>query len=263
MAALNLKCFGVGDGSANAERNHSAFFYQFANAAFLIDCGEPLSKSYKASGLSYEAFDHIFITHLHSDHAAGFFMFLQSLWLEKRKRPLTVYMPASAIGPVRQMLETAYLFEEVLPFPLRLEPLQNGRAIEFGEMRVTPYLTTHLANFRRKFEAKHAVGFEAFCFLMESAGCRIGHSGDLGSPADLQPLLSDSLDLLVCELAHFSPESLFSSLGGKGLKQLALVHLDAKNWNAQAKVLELAAKQLPGVAVSIPHDQDAIALRVK
>src|SRR3954468_20302808 len=104
MGKFALKCFGVGDGWRCADRNHSSFLYRFGQTNFLVDCGEPLSRSYKTSGLSYDAFDRIFISHLHSDHTGGFFMFLQGLWLEGRTKALPVHMPTDGIKPFQQML---------------------------------------------------------------------------------------------------------------------------------------------------------------
>jgi hypothetical protein len=51
--------------------------------------------------------------------------------------------------------------------------------------------------------------------LLESGDKRVAHSGDLGEPEDLEPLLKKPVDLLVCELAHFSPEAIFSYLSGR------------------------------------------------
>src|SRR5687767_5363315 len=126
MDEFSLKCFGVGDGIASAERNHSSYLYRLGAASVLIDCGEPVSRSFKASGLSYDAIDRIFLSHLHSDHVGGLFMLLQSFWLEPRKKELTIHLPNDAIEPVTRMLHAAYLFPEVLPFPLRFQPHLPG-----------------------------------------------------------------------------------------------------------------------------------------
>src|SRR5262245_53277717 len=126
MSACSVKCFGVGDGVPNPDRNHSSYLYTFGDASVLIDCGEPLSRSLKASGVSYVAIDRVVISHLHSDHFAGFFMLLQSFWLEQRRKDLVVQMPEDAIAPFQHMLRSAYLFEELLPFRMRLEPLRAG-----------------------------------------------------------------------------------------------------------------------------------------
>lgn len=258
MSALSVKCFGVGDGVPNVDRNHSSYLYTFADATILIDCGEPLGRSLKASGLSYDAIDRVFISHLHSDHFAGFFMLLQSFWLEQRRKELVVHLPQDAIAPLQQMLRSAYLFEEMLPFRLRFEALRPGAGVKVGSVKVMPHPTTHLDKLREKFQSKYPGGYEAFCFLLEAGSQRIAHSCDLGAPEDLAPLLAKPVDLLVCEVSHFEPQALFTYLKGRDIKRLALVHIARGHWEQLDKLREAARSLLPGMEISIPQDQDQI-----
>jgi hypothetical protein len=260
MHEFSLKCFGVGDGTPSADRNHSAYLYQLSGASLLIDCGEPISRSFKASGLSYDAIDRIFLSHLHSDHAGGLLMLLQGFWLEQRKKDLTIHLPQDAIEPITQMLRATYLFPEVLPFQLRFEPLTAGTPIVFGETRITPYRTTHLDALRKTFETRYPGDYAAFCFLLESGPRRFGHSADLGAPEDLEPLLSRPLDLLVCELAHFAPEELFIYLRGKKIGQILFTHLSRWNWQRLPEIETLAREMLPDARYSFPRDLQAVTL---
>ena len=123
MHQFSLKCFGVGDGWPSAERYHSSFLYRLQDRAFLIDCGEPISRSFKASGLDYNLIEHIFLSHLHFDHVGGLFMLIQGFWLEARKRALTVHAPSDGILPLRQLLHAGCIFDELLPFPMRYQTL--------------------------------------------------------------------------------------------------------------------------------------------
>src|SRR5262245_16927597 len=117
MDSFVLTCLGVGDGMANADRNHSAYLYQFGETTLLLDCGESVSRSYRAAGFSIEAIDRLLLSHLHSDHFGGLFMLLQGLWLEQRRKALPIHMPADGIKPIRQMLDMANLVPELLSFP--------------------------------------------------------------------------------------------------------------------------------------------------
>lgn len=260
MSDLTLKCFGVGDGKPSAERNHSSYLYEFGGTTFLIDCGEPISRSYKASGLGYDLIDLIFISHLHFDHLGGFFMLMQSLWLENRRKDLVVHLPRDGIQPLRQMLEAACLFDELLPFRLKFEPLRTGHPVQHGPVRVLPWPTTHLDSFRVAFAAKYPGDFAAFCFLLETDRFRIVHSADLGDVSDLEPLLVKPLDLLVCELAHFKPEELFAFLKGRAIKQIAFAHLGRSCWERLEETRHLAAESLPGIRLHFPKDQEVITL---
>ncbi len=260
MDTVSLKCFGVGDGFPNADRGHSSFLYRLGGARFLMDCGEPLSSGYLGTSLSYDSLDGIFLSHLHADHVGGFLLFIQGLWLKKRRRDLTVFLPPDGIAPLRQMLHAAYLFDELFGFRLEFAPLEAGRTVAVAGARVTPFLTTHLDNLRVNYQKKYPQNFEAFSFLLEAGGVRIGHSADLGAPEDLAPLLEQPLDLLVCELAHFKPDALFDWLAGRPVKKLVLVHLAQRHWDNQAALLQAAASKLPGTRCSIARSGEEITL---
>jgi ribonuclease Z len=107
---------GTGDGTTDGERSHSATVYRIGQNLLQIDCGEPASRNFKRAGLSFDALDALILSHLHSDHIGGIFMFLQTCWLEKRKRDLQIYMPTEGIEPLRQMLRATYLFDEAIGF---------------------------------------------------------------------------------------------------------------------------------------------------
>jgi ribonuclease Z len=255
-----LRCFGVGDGQASADRKYSSYLYRLGGSALLVDCGEPLSQSYKASGFSYDLFDRLLLSHMHFDHVGGFFMFMQSLWLERRTKPLVVHAPAGGIGPLRQMLQAACIFDEILPFPLRFVPWESGEPVGFDDVRVTPFATSHLAWFRERFEGKYPGNYAAFCFRIEAAGLRIGHSADLGKVEDLVPLAETPLDLLVCELAHLEPQAVFELLRGRDIKRVAFVHLARPQLDSLKTLQARAAEMLHPIQTVFPRDGEDLPL---
>ena len=255
-----VKCFGTGDGWPCADRNHASFLYRFAKTSVLIDCGESIDGNYKRSGLSYDLFDAIFLSHLHADHFGGFFMLMQGCWLEKRRKDLPIYLPAGAIRPLREMLKAGLMFEELLPYRLNLLPLEAQQPRPVGNVRVTPFHTSHLNGFQRRFHKKYrSTDFNAYCFLLECGRIRVGHSADLGSPNDLEPLLSKPLDLLVCEIGHFSPEQLFGYLAGRNIKRAVFMHLARPFRENFTRTRRLAAKMLPHIPHSFASDLDEVA----
>lgn len=255
-----LKFFGVGDGWPCGDRNHASFLYRLGKVSILIDCGEPISRSYKASGLHYDTIDRIFISHLHSDHIAGFFMLMQGFWLEQRKKDLPVSMPKDGIKPIGDLLKAGLVFQELLQFKLRFEALRVNKPVMVGDVRVTPHRSTHLEQLRRAFQKKYPQDFAAYCFLIEKGKLRIGHSADIGCPEDLEPLVKKPLDLLVCELAHFQAEDLFLYLQSRDIKRIMFMHVGRPYWEDLRRTRRLAAKMLPHIPISFARDNQEIAL---
>lgn len=254
MHACSLTCLGVGDGWPCADRNHSSYLYRLGKATLLVDCGEAVTRNYAAAGLDYNLIDRVFLSHLHCDHIGGFFMFMQGLWLHQREKDLPVHLPGYGIAPIRNLLDAAMIFDELLAFRLQFQPLETGRTITTRGVRVTPFPTTHLESLRLRYQEKYPHTFEAFSFLLETSRVRIGHSADLGAPEDLEPLLQKPLDLLVCELAHFKPKDLFRYLQGRAIKQIVFIHLTQQFWDARREIRVLGEKMLGGIPFEFAAD---------
>jgi ribonuclease BN (tRNA processing enzyme) len=260
MRTSSLTCYGVGDGFPCPDRNHASFLYRLGKSTVLVDCGEAIDSRLKASGLDHDLIDRIFLSHLHADHVGGFLMLVQGCWLEGRRKDLPVHLPGEAIKPLGNMLKAALLFDELLKFRLHFKPLHAGKPVAVRDVRVTPFPTTHLDRVRTDYQKKYPGVFASYCFLLEAGRLRIGHSADLGRPEDLEPLLKKPLDLLVCELAHFRPEEIFSYLRGRRIKRVAFVHLAGSYWDDLGRIRRLAAKMLPDVPHSFPKDGAVIRL---
>jgi ribonuclease Z len=256
----SLKCFGVGDGWPCDNRNHSSFLYQLGKATLLIDCGESVSRGYKGSELSYDAVDRIFLSHMHSDHFAGLFMLMQGFWLEQRQKPLPIHLPAEGIEPLRTMFNTALLFEELFAFKPSYLPLRPAEPVEWSNVRVTAFPTTHLGSLQAAFQKKYPLAFECFGFVIETGKRRIVHTADLGSPRDLDPVLAQPVDLLVCELAHFRPRELFKYLSERPVARVIFVHVSRQYWRKLDATRELAARMLGPIPFHFAQDGEEIAI---
>ena len=256
MVPFTLKCLGTGDGWPDARRGHSAYLYQFRKTCLLIDAGDPVERAYTASGLGPDLVDAIVLSHMHSDHVGGLFMLLQAFWLKNRRKPLPIYLPPGAIAPLRQMLNTVFFFDELLPFRLELHPIQDE--LDLGGLRVSASRNSHLDGLRARFGNQHAADFSCYSFLLESGRKRVVHSADLGKPEDLEPLMRKPVDLLVCEMAHFEPEELLTFLHGRKIKQAAFIHLSDKNRRRLGAIRRLAARELAGVPHRFVTDSEEV-----
>ena len=263
MSKATFQALGTGDGWAGDRRGHSAFLFTLKNSTLLLDCGEPVSRRLRAAGVQPDDLDGIVLSHLHCDHVGGFFMLMQGFWLDQRNRDLTIHLPAEGVEPVRRMLDAAYIFEELMACALNFTPLQEGASFEVGSITVTPHPTTHLDQLKASFGEKYPADFEAFSFVLENEDTRIAHSADIGGLEDLKPLLTQPVDLLVCELAHVEPDELFAYLKDHPaghIGQVAFTHL-SRPYRADLEGMQAQATAALG---DLPHkflnDGDVITL---
>ncbi|NUN94412.1 MAG: ribonuclease Z [Verrucomicrobiae bacterium] len=254
----SLLFLGTSDGRSRWRRAHASMLLSFGDARILLDCGEPCSRALYDRGLIPDGFDKIFLSHLHADHVGGLPMLVQNLWLAKRRRPMPLFMPREGIAPLRKWLRACYLCENLLRFRLEARPWRAGEVLRWNRLRVRPIRNRHLDGFRRICKGRG--GFESFSFRFESGKRTLVWSADLGSPEDLAPLLEKPTQTLVCELAHFSPESLFRFLAPRKVARLILTHLGRATMERPAAVRRLAAKMLPGREVLFARDGLRVAL---
>ena len=249
-----LTFLGTGCGVPMTDRCHSSLLLEAGGRRWLLDAGEPCSHKLKAMGVPVSSLDAVFISHGHSDHLSGLPMVIQGGWLEGRTRPLPVYLPAELIAPLRGWLEAVYLPAKLLGFGVEFHAWERlpGRAVTLdeGRLRVSVHSTSHLDGLRQLIDPAATERFLAYSLAFDwpASGKRLVYSADLGQPQDLAAILSPPCDLLVCEMAHFSPESLFDFLRDKPVRRLCLTHFTAEHGARADAIRELGDAALPAAS---------------
>jgi ribonuclease Z len=122
------------------DRNTSSIFVQHSNFRFLFDCGEGTQRQIISAKLGFRNLDHVFITHMHTDHFIGVFGLIETLSLNGRERELNFYTP----NP--EMLKA--LFEifgyEKLDYPIAVKRARDGDEISFRGFKVRVFKTEHI-----------------------------------------------------------------------------------------------------------------------
>jgi ribonuclease BN (tRNA processing enzyme) len=250
---------GTSDGHPSPDRQNTSLLLRLAGQTILLDCGQPCSHTLKKMKVDFNSIDAVFVTHAHSDHIGGLPMLLQSLWLEKRTRPLPLYLPPGILEPLRTWLRTCYLFEENFQFVPNWQGLTINSSITVGPVTARVFESSHLAKTRARFAGLYpGLTFEAFSLALEANGKRFGFSGDLGDPQDLAGLCAQPLDLLVVELAHFHPSKLAGFLKDKPIAHVAVTHLSQPVRDLLPEVRSLLAGALPAARISFVSDGDVI-----
>lgn len=93
---IEVTFLGTVSGIPTTKRNHPAIVLEYSSderEVLLFDCGEGTQKQFMKSGISFMKVSKIFITHWHADHFAGLIPMIQTMNLEKRKKPLKIFGP--------------------------------------------------------------------------------------------------------------------------------------------------------------------------
>ena len=72
--------------------------------------------------------------------------------------------------------------------------------------------------------------------------------------------MAERLDLLVCELSHFSPDEIFAYLRKRRIKEVAFVHIGRAYRQNMVKLRRRAKEMLGRVKCVFPDDRDEIRL---
>jgi len=147
---------GTVSGIPSLKRNHPAIALEYFTDyrdVLLFDCGEGTQKQLMKSGISFMQINNIFISHWHADHFAGLIPLIQTMNLEKRNNPLTIYGP-EAERFVSDIIDLGYFG---LRFPVKAVnvPFEGSEITTVDETE--DYKITSIPVF-------HSVPSVAFCF---------------------------------------------------------------------------------------------------
>lgn len=140
MTQIEVTFLGTTAGVPTPHRNQASIYvrYQSENEhCFLFDCGEGTQRQIFASGLNFMRLSDIFITHWHADHFAGLLGLMETMNLEKRTRPLSIYGP-EADRFVENLLDLGYASKkyDVVAHPVPFEGTEISTLLETDEFRI-------------------------------------------------------------------------------------------------------------------------------
>jgi ribonuclease BN (tRNA processing enzyme) len=235
----------LGTGNPNADPAHSgpAVAVVVDGLPYLFDCGPGVVRRAAAafqkgvSALKVTNLKTLFVTHLHSDHTAGYPDLILTPWVLGRDAPLEVYGPPGIRKMTRHILKA---YREDIQVRLRgLEPANNvGYKVRVHEIR--PGVVFRDGNIVVKaFPVRHGEWKHAFGFRIETPDRVVVISGDRGPSSDIAEYCR-GCDLLIHEV--------YSIKGWKSRKpEWRKYHADVHT--SSRELGELAAKVRPGLVV--------------
>ncbi|HET8655428.1 MAG TPA: MBL fold metallo-hydrolase [Longimicrobiaceae bacterium] len=133
MATLHL--LGTGAALSGPERTTTMLAFENRGSVIVADCGGDVVQRLLAAGLDPSRITALILTHEHPDHAGGFPLFMEKIWLSGRRHPIPVCGPAAALGQARRSFESFRTggWEGVPEIDWREVPLDRGAGVWMDE----------------------------------------------------------------------------------------------------------------------------------
>jgi ribonuclease Z len=144
MTYVEITFLGTTAAIPTSTRNHPAIYLRYIGKeehCMLFDCGEGTQRQIFKAGLNFMRIENIFITHWHADHFAGLLGILETMSLEKRKKPLTIFGP-EAEKNVKLLLNVGYGYKN---FEIIAKDTPEKRSIIFSnkEYEISSFPVVH------------------------------------------------------------------------------------------------------------------------
>ena len=245
-AATQVVLLGTGTPNADPERSGPSVAIVVNGMPYLVDFGPGVVRRAAAAhqagieGLAVERLSRAFLTHLHSDHTAGYPDLLLTPWVLERAEPLHVYGPAGLKNMTGHIV-AAYQ-QDIRERLEGLEPANHtGHQVVAHELArdLAPGVAYRDANVRvEAFPVRHG-SWPAFGFKFIAPDRTIVVSGDT-APTEMIVEQSRGCDVLIHEVY---PVAGFRTLPPAWQRYHAQVHTSSR------ELAQIAAQVKPGLLV--------------
>jgi len=234
---------GTGTPNADPDRSGPSTAIVVNNTPYLIDFGPGVVRRVAAaikkgvSGLAVKNLSRAFLTHLHSDHTAGYPDLILSPWVLERSVPLEVYGPKGIAAMTAHILKA---YQADIDIRLRGGEPSNKTGYKVVAHEIKPGVVYKDENVTVKaFLVNHGAWPEAYGFRFETPDRVIVISGDCRpSPSVIQNC--NGCDVLIHEVY---------SQAGFATRTPEWQNYHSRYHTSSRELAELATKARPGLLI--------------
>lgn len=245
---MKITFLGTSHGVPSAERFCSAALLETGGRAYLIDGGAPVADLLIRRGIPYERIRAVFATHMHSDHTFGLPLLCSLANWKFRDSSFDVFLTEDAgIDAFRQLLLVGD--GKLDETRIRLRKTSPGVFYADDLITVTAVPTRHIDNGARP----------SYAYLIDAEDKRVVFTGDMhyGDAADFpRQAMESPSDAIVCEMAHFGPETILPIVEKCPTKQILFNHVWFDYERSMAAIREAGKTR----AVRAVEDGDVVEL---
>lgn len=245
---MKLTFLGTSHGVPMTDRFCSCTLLETGGHAYLIDCGAPAADLLIRHGVPFTSLRAVFTTHMHGDHTMGLPPLCSlSQWYCK-EADFDVFLAEEAGAAALK----AYIHScDPTPEENRIRYHAFGEGLFFADDRITV----------TAIPTAHCRPRPSYALMIEAEGKRIIFTGDMhgNDAADFPKIAKEEpSDLIVCEAAHFSIETILGIAAACPTKNLWFHHV-FRDYDHAVEVLRAADGQYP---TPIHHAADGDVLEL-
>lgn len=248
---MKITFLGTSHGVPAADRYCSCTMLETNGYLYFIDAGAPLIDLIIRHGKHPNDVRAVFTTHAHGDHIIGLTSFVDLCnWYYKESHPI-IYMTEKEHGDTIAKLAT--IMEHRMPYAsdrIDMRVANEGLIYTDENVKVT------------YFRTKHIEPRSSYSILVEAEDKKVLFTGDMSQWLAKEDFpkyaLENETDLLVCEMAHFTPEQVTPYIERLKTGHLCFNHVyPLDKFNAIKAMNESGKYAFP---ITIAHDNDEIIL---
>ncbi len=137
---MQLIFLGTGGSTPTKERGLPAVALQRGGDVFLFDCGEGTQMQAMKFGVNLAKITAVFITHTHGDHIIGIAGLVRTLALNKRPKPLEIYVPK---GEERKITTLLTFDKALIGYPILVKGISSGVVYKGKDFTISTFGLNH------------------------------------------------------------------------------------------------------------------------
>ncbi len=206
------------------ERHHASTMIESNGYYYLFDAGEGCSRTAHLMGIDMSKVKAVFISHPHIDHIGGLLNTVYTIW--KLASVYETYPLDRKIDFYIGNISLWHSFENVLSgiglqynnqFKICSHEIADGLLFENENIKVEAMHNHHI----RFSEGEKP---KSYSFKITVDGKTILYSGDVRDMADLENVLGDGCDYLICETGHHKVKDVCNFADTHNVGQLLFSH---------------------------------------
>ncbi len=234
---MKLTILGTAPGKSILGKSHTSYLLEDDEKKFLIDCGEGTTQKLLEKNLAGDELDLIIISHFHPDHITGLFILLQTLYLNKRRKDLFLFLPES-VGEFEAFLKTVYIFNDRFSYNINIQLYDEN---SFTDIGIYPFKNTHLIGYKSIVDKYNLPNrLLSYSFIIKGERRSLLLSSDIRSLEDINEQVQ-RCEVLVLDGIHPSSQSI-EELLKESNTEVYITHGDYSN--LQEKFAELLSDQI-------------------